>query len=97
MKKLFTLRSVFQYVASAPIFLFESRLMGTLWKKSVTDQIVKRSPADVEILAGLVFAHPVIGYLGQHGDNLMFFLLRDIAVPSIYIIKYLLEQNSYGI
>ena len=44
-------------------------------QESVPYKVVKGCPAHIEVLTGLVLAHPVIRYLGQHGDDFPAFLL----------------------
>lgn len=70
--------------------------MPALWKESVPDKVVKGSPADVQVLASLVFAHPVVGNFRQHADKLLTLLLSDVAVARVYVTEYLLQQLSYG-
>lgn len=65
--------------------------MFAFWKKTVPYQIVKSRSADVQILASLVFAHPVVGYLREHINEFLPFFLRDIAIASVYITEYLLQ------
>ena len=69
--------------------------MLAFWKESVLYKVVKGCPADVQVLASLIFAHPVVGNFRQHADKLLAFFLSNVAVASIYVTEYLLQQLSY--
>ena len=69
--------------------------MFAFWKEAVPDKVIKGCPADVQVLASLVFAHPVVSDFRQHTDKLLTLFLSDVAVTSVYIIENLLKQFSY--
>ena len=65
--------------------------MLAFWKEPVPDKIIKRRPADVQILTSLVFAHPVVSDPREHLDNLFAFFLGDVAVTRIYVTDHFLQ------
>ena len=69
--------------------------MLSFWKEPVPHKIVKGCPTDIQVLTSLVFAHPVVSDFGEHGHKLLTLFLSDVAVASVYVTEYLLQQFSY--